>query len=412
MLRLIINSEVFFWSNKDIGLTYNSATCCGFKFDIKGLCQTLLDELLNPESLYSISFKDDTFFKDEYSSVLINRLTTEGYAVLVEDDGLIPLSLKPILKIQDDTVYYKWLHKQGIDGAIINNLHNIRIDLGSNDGNNCIATQTFYPSRSDSFLINPYHLLEFVIKSSASHFLSEVAIIGNPVGKLSEHIFDEIRKIANITFYLFDRDALNLDLTSMLKKFGHVTVGLRLSNFTDAEINALKTFDFSDVDFLLLVETEDGVGRAESFIQHMIGFNSVCMPVFNGSNEEFIKSIMGVSSNELLSEGPNKRSIFIHQSINLFDFGTLYISPKGDVRTGLCDNVVGCIYDNPKDIVFEELTQGKSWLKVRDFKPCTSCVFRWLCPSPSNIELLLNSTLCEYYHMLFSNTNNKDCGNN
>ena len=36
--------------------------------------------------------------------------------------------------------------------------------------------------------------------------------------------------------------------------------------------------------------------------------------------------------------------------------------------------------------IYQEITEGKSWLNIRDQGKCKGCVYQWLCPSPSVFE--------------------------
>ena len=41
------------------------------------------------------------------------------------------------------------------------------------------------------------------------------------------------------------------------------------------------------------------------------------------------------------------------------------------------------------DGVQKELTEGCSWLHIRNKALCDTCIYQWLCPSPSDYEIRL-----------------------
>ena len=59
----------------------------------------------------------------------------------------------------------------------------------------------------------------------------------------------------------------------------------------------------------------------------------------------------------------------------------------------------GTIENNNSELVYNEMENGNSWLRVRDQKPCCDCVYQWLCPSPSNYELVMKRpNLCKVFY--------------
>lgn len=71
------------------------------------------------------------------------------------------------------------------------------------------------------------------------------------------------------------------------------------------------------------------------------------------------------------------------------------VLPDGRVYSNVNHPSLGTIKNLPIDIVYKEFTKGQSWFNVRKQKPCSDCIYQWLCPSPSNIELAIGKpNLC------------------
>ena len=60
----------------------------------------------------------------------------------------------------------------------------------------------------------------------------------------------------------------------------------------------------------------------------------------------------------------------------------------------------------PEKLIQKEIEEGKSWLRVRNQEPCNACIYQWLCPSPSDYEIMIGQTnLCHV------NIHNPNCEN-
>ncbi|MBR5613144.1 MAG: hypothetical protein IKW43_08430, partial [Bacteroidaceae bacterium] len=91
----------------------------------------------------------------------------------------------------------------------------------------------------------------------------------------------------------------------------------------------------------------------------------------------------------------SKREVFAHQAINTNAFGTLHIDVEGNVYGDLNGKCLGVMEDGLYMLVYREMTEGNSWLRIRDQKPCCDCIYQWLCPSPSNYESVIGKpNLC------------------
>lgn len=85
-----------------------------------------------------------------------------------------------------------------------------------------------------------------------------------------------------------------------------------------------------------------------------------------------------------------------NQILNSNDFGKLSVCSNGDMYTNKLSPTVGNIWTNDvRKLIYKEMTEGHSWLRIRDQKPCCDCIYQWLCPSPSNYELAIGKpNLC------------------
>lgn len=64
--------------------------------------------------------------------------------------------------------------------------------------------------------------------------------------------------------------------------------------------------------------------------------------------------------------------------------------PNGDVYANVNHSALGNISTHSiHGIVQKELEEGKSWLRIRNHAPCNTCIYQWLCPSPSDYEIVI-----------------------
>ena len=64
--------------------------------------------------------------------------------------------------------------------------------------------------------------------------------------------------------------------------------------------------------------------------------------------------------------------------------------PNGDTYANVNYPALGNIYtDSIYDIVCKEIEEGASWFRIRNQEPCNKCVYQWLCPPPSDFEIVI-----------------------
>ena len=86
----------------------------------------------------------------------------------------------------------------------------------------------------------------------------------------------------------------------------------------------------------------------------------------------------------------------ISLEINKNDFGRLTVLPDDKIYANVNHAEIGVMgKDTIASVLYKEMTEGHSWLRIRDQKPCCDCIYQWLCPSPSNYELAIGKpNLC------------------
>jgi pseudo-rSAM protein len=112
--------------------------------------------------------------------------------------------------------------------------------------------------------------------------------------------------------------------------------------------------------------------------------------IYTGHNIEFFEENVFLTREDIFSIPISIKDIFSNQSINIFDFGKINIMPDGDVYANVNHPVLGNMYTHSiSEIIQNEIEEGKSWFRIRNQAPCTTCIYQWLCPPPSDYEIAI-----------------------
>ncbi len=119
-------------------------------------------------------------------------------------------------------------------------------------------------------------------------------------------------------------------------------------------------------------------------------------PIYIETNITFFEEYIYLEKEDILNSQSSLNNIFIHQKLNSNFFGSLTILVNGNVYANLNREVLGNIVDDKLiDMVNKELFVNTAWRNIRNNVPCSNCIYQFLCPSPSNYELVIGKyNLC------------------
>ena len=292
-------------------------------------------------------------------------------------------------------LFYEWLHRQGADGSVIQNLHNMVFYLnGSASGDEWLHKQLIYSSTTET-VADWMRVVHFARNARQSLYLSEISLVGNlfAIPQLAEEV-EALQTICPVMLYVTVEDALHA-LPQVKVWADRQAIRILVKDYV-----ALKTLlDASEwgtgLQFTLIVTSIQAYENATEVVEAYGLEHAELIPAFTGDNRSFFEENLYMDVDELAEIALSKRDIFIRQTLNIIDFGKLYIEPDGKVYANLNDKSIGMIDDPPHDLVYWELTEGNAWLHIRNEEPCRECVYQWLCPSPSNYERVIGKpNLC------------------
>jgi pseudo-rSAM protein len=247
-----------------------------------------------------------------------------------------------------------------------------------------------------------FSAIKIFLEQIGGSSVSLINIYADNILKYAElgHLANELDKMHIIkTFYLPLRSfPANID---ELKFLGSPQFRLKIlvdpdfdSRVLDEIFQKLRTSGIQ-CEWSFFVSSKQEFKKVNSVISKTDFGNTDIKPFLNGKNIRFFQDNIYLTKEDLLNSNLSKREIFAHQVLNTNDFGKLTVLPDRKVYANVNHPPLGLINEPVNKMVFNEMDKGTSWRKIRDMKPCSDCVYQWLCPSPSNYELAIGKpNLC------------------
>jgi pseudo-rSAM protein len=145
---LTLRPYTFLWIKEDKCFIYQSINNKKSLILLKNeKIKDISHQLLITTNLYTVELSDENL-KDKEFKRWIDAIINIDAGYITINDGLNkkPVSLKPILKIQNNVDVYISQHNSGINGDIIHNLHEITFYINRSDyGSNSWYWQTIFP---------------------------------------------------------------------------------------------------------------------------------------------------------------------------------------------------------------------------------------------------------------------------
>lgn len=393
---LTLHGNTFLWIKRGRGFIYNTDNKKKLIFSLSDKIEKICVHLLKTENLYSIELPEEIIKDKEIHKWIDSILNIQaGTLSLNTTSTNRSISLKPILKIQDNKEYYEEQHKQGFKGKILQNLHELTFYInGSKYGNNEYYKQSIFPIEKCSE-INSSKIFTF-IKNSRNLFLRNINLVGDIFSYPDfEKLLHYISSFSlEITIHIMIQDFLNyISKVKNIKWPSQIEFNVILNTMWD--LTGLQTISFP-FSFTVFVFSENDFIQFSNILKTLsTNINIRFIPLYIHTNRLFFESNIFLEKEDLEKMELSKNEIFIRQALNTTNFGKLTVLPNGNVYANVNETPLGTLDESPYSIIYKEFTEGKSWLKVRDQAPCTSCIYQWMCPSPSNYEIILEQpNLC------------------
>lgn len=160
-------------------------------------------------------------------------------------------------------------------------------------------------------------------------------------------------------------------------------------------LNRMHQYSDLPIEWIFVVTTENELIQIEQ-LQEKTNANISVIPFYDGGNLAFFEEFVFNTIEDIIADPIDKQTIFRRQVLNENFFGKLTILPSGDVYANLnCKSIGNILQHSLAELVYKEMTESTAWFKTRNEGKCKNCVNKYLCPSPSNYEFVLQrENLC------------------
>ncbi|MFA8435700.1 MAG: TIGR04150 pseudo-rSAM protein [Marinifilaceae bacterium] len=394
---LYLESYTFAFANTREVLIVNTLSSQTILFPLTLSLKAVITELLAPQNNYAIQITEEQLKDSSVNSFVSNvRESFSGDLIDQAETMFKPVILKPQLNLQRDISKLKREDFRSVGENIKSYLSELSIYVTGQCSRNCTDCKSKHKQINWCTKNEESLSLEKISKFCDQINGTQISTINFLGGDLLN--YQKLPELIEITKLLNPIKRFHVHYQNISK----ATDKLAILNQPQHELNVLVDFPLQPVeleqtiDYLksthlthkweFAIANEDEYDQLEKIIDSHQLSDVKIKPFFDGSNLDFFRENIFMSREDLHQQEISRKEIFAHQSLNTNHFGKLIITSDGKVFANLNHSQIGIIDESIREILFKEMNEGTSWLKTRNTAPCSSCVYQWLCPSPSNYE--------------------------
>lgn len=362
---------------------------------------SIIHALNERDSGYCISINEiELANKDLADFVDSIRYIFAGDIVECSDLKTKPAVLKPILRFSDNYSRTNSLSEADFSKNILLNVCSVVLYVDTNCTHSCKYCDSYlkqflfctnrnnlnqlslneYKLLFDKLIVANVNRLNIVCNDLSSLFFNELLLL------LKEYDF-EIHLYINY-----------LNMSSFFE----------MDYFTDLEMHILVNFPIDDLlknkyhlhnpkfKWLFVVSNSMEYSTVNELILEY-NINAEIKPFYDGYNIKFFEDNVFINPEDIFDNIVSKRQIFARDILNENFFGNVIVFSDGSVYANLNYPALGNLrLQSLNELVFAELSDiNGSWLMKRNKYPCSDCIYKLLCPSIGDYELVLDKeNLC------------------
>lgn len=396
---LYFEPYVFIFKNGVDYLIYNTLNSFYYRILQSQELGSILDILSDPDNGYSIILNEHDLLNLEIRNLIsFLRKSFSGDCVILEDEIYKPFIFKPVLFLNSDILKRNNIEKD-YDGEMVSrNLDEITLFFPIQCNLDCYNCGKYhkqflhcYKQKSETLSKYEYEKLFDDICFSG---VSKINLVGDQ--SVLKYANDLLGIELNIYVYIpykkcddaFMHDALGLGI-NLIINVHQEDIDKELSYF-------ILRYKNTKIEYHFIITDKSDIEKINT-LSNIESINKSMLPFYTGDNISFFKECVYMDLEDIISEPISRQTIFRRQVLNENFFGKLYIDAKGDVYSNMNGQPIGNVRDKKlKEIVYTEIkSESPIWLKTRDQTTCCQCLYRYLCPSVSNYELVIGkSNLC------------------
>lgn len=384
-------------------LFYNTISGQHFKLHQRPFLIGIIKKLQDIDNGYCIELSESELHLQEMKEFI--QLLRENFCGDVIDrefTKIKPFSLYPVSSVMKNRERMKSNDDLLAGEKIMDYLHLLSIQITGNCDLKCDLCSTTYLqtvscSSSDNEL--EYESIESIFNQISGCSLTSMNIVGGNV--FSYKTWEKLMILFNrnpYRYYFFtDYRHINKDKLQDIKSIDS-TLQVIIPGMFDRKILEQMFNIISGKDFELIfhISSEEQMLSTNSFCEMLQIENYTLLPVYSNSSPIFFRDFIFMDEESIVSSPVSKQTIFANMTLNTTDFGKLTVLSNGDIQANPNFPKLGNVKtDTIRATILKELAQGKSWFRIRNQKPCSDCIYQWLCPPPSNYEIAIGrSNLC------------------
>lgn len=197
-----------------------------------------------------------------------------------------------------------------------------------------------------------------------------------------------------LTCFFWGNDVEGVSKVLKYTSSGKTSLGLYFVDVKSLQkIEALLKDGRIDYQWIFLLREENEWEQAQRIVEtyHIAYYKLVPVITKNASNLDFFRRNVFTSYDELFHLALTKQNIFCNQTINSNCWGQLFVIPDKKVYANLNGSPLGAIEEDVLCLIRKEMIDGESYWKYTrsNVTPCKACIYRYLCPPPSNYEFYI-----------------------
>jgi pseudo-rSAM protein len=384
-------------------LLYNTQTGGSIETEDENIL-SLLRVLHEKKNLGTMALRGEALEQEPYNSFVTEFCNKEMGAVI--DRGKIPekpIQLMPVLNLQRDVDRLQNEQGRYSGEDALRYLLELNIYLHADCTQDCPFCKDFF---RQSLCCRKKHnaqpetldisTLQSILSQIQYGTVGKINLLGGNIMKYPYYkelpsLFAKFKERVRI----WNHYANFIDCKTIISDF-HYDIPVTFPVNENAWNHCLALLIDTQVQYHFYITGEEEYEKAEIMIEKQKLSNYAIHPVYTKANLAFFEESVYTDHEDIFQTKLSFRQIFAHQKLNTHSFGSLTVLSDGEVYANVNSSVLGNVScDTFLDIINKEMLTNSAWRKIRDMAPCSDCLYQFLCPSPSNYELVIGKpNLC------------------
>lgn len=396
MKYLYLKPSVYIWRGQKDILFYDSESYKKCYFSLNDNIISISDKLLDISNLYSVAITSSDLQQEWIIEIIANKLAT----VVESMPESRPIAIPPVLLFNNRAELANGNSSNFYDPYILEYINTVTIRLSGSCDKQCVNCSKMYKQvkcctkeREGCLDINELQGIYEKIKSLKIEKLELIFtdMIDEAYTQTVLSIFSKLNCLKiiyinslNITSetYYFLKNYLGKYVLKIIFDCEEISHSNISHDIIRLATNAISDF---------IVTSNEHI----SFVNRLVSENNIinyeinC--IYDGENLEFLNSYYFLNQEDLQGLELKSSDINKNQVMNSSLWGQLIIDPDSTIRFNENDLDNKLITGSLNEFLQSNFVKPDfAWLRIRNTGKCVNCVYKYLCPPVSNVELFMN----------------------